>query len=296
MSYVKLHRTIVGHWVWQNAEYYRLWSLILMEANWKDSKALMGGDFVTIKRGDVLTSLKRLSELSGSSIQTVRTFLEYAERDGMIAKQATRFATHLTVCNYETYQEVQHGLQHASNTPATQQQHASNNIIEVLEGKNTHTHPAREAVPMVRPEPPTYEQAVTHAQTVGIPTATVVEWFNVRDRDEWTITTTEGKPKPIRKWQADLQQWHVRNQSQPKHHAPHRPTQPAHGERVGFDPEQAVERRTELQRALDRAFEGVDDTARHAAQRPALIATEARTHGPDRNGTTPPELHGRPGS
>jgi DNA-binding transcriptional regulator YhcF (GntR family) len=138
-SWIKLHRKILENWVFkQRPEYLKIWVYILIAANWKPSKALVNGQFVTIERGEMLTSYRSLAEGAGTTVQIVKTFLKYAENDGMISVKSNTAATRLKILNYEDLQGRENNDQHTPNTRLTHDQHTPNTIIrskEYKEGK-----------------------------------------------------------------------------------------------------------------------------------------------------------------
>lgn len=134
-SWIKLHRKLIDHWVYTRPEYLSIWIYILIRANWKDTKAIVGGQIRVIERGDVLTSIQALAEGSHTSVQTVRTFLKLAREDDMIQLVPNTAATHIKVLNYNRLQEVPTASQQASNTAPTSGQQAPNNIIRSKESK-----------------------------------------------------------------------------------------------------------------------------------------------------------------
>lgn len=123
-GWIKLHRSLLDHWVWQDPVALKLWTYLLFCANFDDRKRMVGGTITTVERGDVLTSLARIAKDTHLTVQNVRTLLRHFERDGMIAQKSTRKSTHLSICNYDSYQDSQHTNQHTPNTRLTyDQQH-----------------------------------------------------------------------------------------------------------------------------------------------------------------------------
>jgi len=101
----------------------------LFKVNFKDNdKVLFNGNFVKVKRGECLTSIRKLSKsLPNCSEMKLRTFLKLLQDAGTIELKVTQGVTHLIICNYDSYQTQQHSKQQADNTAVTQEQHSSNN-------------------------------------------------------------------------------------------------------------------------------------------------------------------------
>ena len=101
-GYILLHRKILN-WQWyKDANVFVLFIDLLLDANYEDSKV----GFLVIKRGQCLTSLKRMSERTGLSYREIRTSLSKLEKSGEIDKQATNRYTIITINNYNDYQDI----------------------------------------------------------------------------------------------------------------------------------------------------------------------------------------------
>jgi DNA-binding transcriptional regulator YhcF (GntR family) len=135
-TWIKLYRRLLDHWLFSSKpEYLKLWLFVILSANWKQSRAVVGGEVVTIERGEVLTSYRALAEKTGATVQQVKTFLKLCESDGMIAVKSNTAATRITVLNYKDLQGVDISEQHSNNTAATHDQHTTNTIIRSIELK-----------------------------------------------------------------------------------------------------------------------------------------------------------------
>lgn len=106
-GWIKLHREIKSNWIWQDKPFDRrsAWIDILLSANHKDNKFLLGSELVEVERGSFITSELKLMERWGWSKTKVRKFLELLENDKMITKIADRKKTTLTIVNYDIYQD-----------------------------------------------------------------------------------------------------------------------------------------------------------------------------------------------
>lgn len=123
-GWIKLHRQIKEHWIWQNPEYLKAWLTILIMVNHEEKKILIHGEVVVCSRGQSILSLSNWAKLFGGkwSIQRIRTFFNLLENDSMITSEGLRKTTRVTVCNYDTYQESQQ----TNNKQTTSKQQATN--------------------------------------------------------------------------------------------------------------------------------------------------------------------------
>ena len=124
-SWIKLSKEIV-YWEWfKDNNTFKLFIYCILKANWKDSKF----EGIEVKRGSFVTSLKKLSEETGLSIQNVRTSLKKLNSTQELTQQAHGKFTILSVKNYNLYQEANM----MSNTELTQGQHGTNTQVTTIE-------------------------------------------------------------------------------------------------------------------------------------------------------------------
>ncbi|MFO8067443.1 MAG: hypothetical protein R6U11_07670, partial [Bacteroidales bacterium] len=107
-GWIKLHRRIIDHWIWQDPEYLRMWIYLLLDVNHEDRKIVWNKEVVTVKRGEKITSLRKLSMEFNCSREKVRHFLKLLIKDGMCNTVNNTNYTHIKICNYDSYQVQQH--------------------------------------------------------------------------------------------------------------------------------------------------------------------------------------------
>ena len=106
-GWIKIHRDITKHWIFQDAEKFKWWMDLLLTASHEDNKFLVGDRLIEVKRGQQIISLSFLANRWNSSKKTVLRFLNLLESDGMCNRYTHQKVTILTICNYESYQEVE---------------------------------------------------------------------------------------------------------------------------------------------------------------------------------------------
>jgi len=129
-GWIKLHRDIKHHWVFQRDDYLKAWLFLILRANHKDNKTLFSDvlpEIIEIKRGDVVSSLQKLGYELKWSPSKVRRFLKKLQKDNMITIHNEKRWTHLSINNYDTYQDVRHG----DETPATRERIIGENNIRM---------------------------------------------------------------------------------------------------------------------------------------------------------------------
>ena len=122
-GWIKLHRKFLN-WEWRDTpEMVSLWVHILLEANHEDRK----WHGIIIGRGQIVTSLVKLSQLTGLSVRQIRTGLSRMEQTGEISKKTTNSYTLITISNYERYQVRDDDVRQTSDTRSTNERQTNDN-------------------------------------------------------------------------------------------------------------------------------------------------------------------------
>lgn len=122
-GYIKLYKKM-ENWQWyKESTTLHLFIDLLLDANFEESKI----GFQIIKRGQCLTSLKRMSLRTGLSYRQIRTCLDKLQKSGEIDKQSTNRYSIITINNYNDYQD--------SDKQKTNKRQTSDNIKEYKEYK-----------------------------------------------------------------------------------------------------------------------------------------------------------------
>ena len=163
-GYIDLHRKLRECWVWQNPLYLKAWIDILFSANYKDKKVMFDGKVVTVKRGQFITSQRKLGNSWGCNIKTVRRILEIMEDQEMVTLTTTGRGTLLTVINYDFYQlsgaqngtqtGTQDGTQMGTQTGTQDGTQTGHNIININNGNNVNNAIMEEGINDLPPLPP----------------------------------------------------------------------------------------------------------------------------------------------
>lgn len=103
-GWIKIHRSTIDHWIWQDAQKFHWWIELLFMANWEQKKVVVGNTIVTVERGQMVASNSFLMEKWGVCTHTVRNFLRLLEADGMITQTTYPKYNIITICNYDKYQ------------------------------------------------------------------------------------------------------------------------------------------------------------------------------------------------
>jgi len=107
-GWIKIHRKLAEHWLYQDSKFLHWWIDILLSANFEDKKVLIKGALYDCKRGQSVYSLDTWAKRWGTDKSKVRRFLSMLESDGMITLENISVSTRLTICKYECYQDERH--------------------------------------------------------------------------------------------------------------------------------------------------------------------------------------------
>lgn len=202
-GWICLHRCIQEHWIWQDANRFKWWVDLLLKANNKDAKVLIDGSLMDCKRGQFITSLGKLAEEWMVSRDTVRRFLDALESDTMIARKSTHKMTQITICNYDTYQDVPTSDNTTDRQLTQQQADTNNNVDSITTSSNTSTNSNREWGKKTQTKfiPPTLEEVIAHCKEKGY-SLNAEKFFNHYTTVGWMV----GRNK-MKNWKSALAKW-----------------------------------------------------------------------------------------
>lgn len=121
-GYIKLHRQIL-EWEWySNLPARVLFIHCLLKANWQDGE----WQGVPYKRGEFITSMRKLAAETGLSVQQVRNTLTNLQKTHEITQRSTPNYTVISIVRYDDYQ--------LDNTPTNKQ--TTHKPTTVKENKN----------------------------------------------------------------------------------------------------------------------------------------------------------------
>lgn len=114
-DWIKLHRKILKSAVMLSPEILKLWVICMLKANWKDGEAQWSAnsDPIKVKRGQFLTGRDALhKDYYGAyrgdkaCAKTVWRWLKKLEKQRKVVLENVQRCTLVTLCNYDTYQDV----------------------------------------------------------------------------------------------------------------------------------------------------------------------------------------------
>lgn len=103
-GWVKIERDIIDHWVFQDAEYFRAWMLILLMANHEEHTILIDKVPTKIPPGAFHSSLAILAQRLGWTKNRILRYTKMLEMDAMLRTKRTAHGTTFFVINWPKYQ------------------------------------------------------------------------------------------------------------------------------------------------------------------------------------------------
>ena len=124
-GWISLHRKILENPILNRSRVYsnfEAWIWLLLKANHKDNKFMLGSELVKVKKGSMITSQKKLCKQFRWGSTKLRNFLKVLQKDKMLLLETNTQSTQITICNYESYQDSQI----SNKTQTTHEQHTNN--------------------------------------------------------------------------------------------------------------------------------------------------------------------------
>lgn len=104
--WIKLYQGIVDSAVWSDPVRLKAWIDILFQANYKDKEWFQNGQVVKVKRGQFITSIRKLADSWNVSPNTARRILDQFADMHMIERDSgTGRYTLITVIKYRDFQD-----------------------------------------------------------------------------------------------------------------------------------------------------------------------------------------------
>ena len=105
-GWIRLHRSIAYHWIWNSSKHFQRWVDMLFMASWEKKTIIFNRKTVVLKRGQFVTSSRELQRRWGTNAKGVHMFLSTLVSDGMINCITNNIMTLITIVNYDKYQSV----------------------------------------------------------------------------------------------------------------------------------------------------------------------------------------------
>lgn len=207
-GWIKLPRSIINHWLWQDAERFKWWCDLLMLAAWEDRKTMHDAHVFVLTKGQMIASVSFLTERWGKSAPTIIKYLKLLEDEGMIKRTVLyRQTSIITICKYESYTEQD------DMTLYTQVDTKVNTIVDSIVYTNKENKESKEvkknSLTRVTParkvfQKPTIKEVEDYITERGYIFDASAFW-NFYESNGWKV----GK-NPMKNWKAACSTWNVK--------------------------------------------------------------------------------------
>ncbi len=110
-GWIKLHRKVQLHWIWEDDKLFKWWNIILLNVNHEESKFPVGDEVVVCKPGQSFRSIESWTSLFKCSKKTTVKFFKMLKNDGMIDTEilgkGNRRKHLLSVVSWVDYQQTE---------------------------------------------------------------------------------------------------------------------------------------------------------------------------------------------
>lgn len=134
-GWISLYRELLDNpIVCKDTHYFTIWIYLLLEATHKDQFKIFKGNKINVKRGQLITGRKKISQKFNIQESKVQRILKKFENEQMIEQQTSNKNRLITVINYDVYQVIeQQNEQRVNNnrTTSEQQLNTNNNVNNV---------------------------------------------------------------------------------------------------------------------------------------------------------------------
>lgn len=133
-GWIRLYRQIQKCSIWDSDEPYDMrsaWLYLILNANYKDGKVITKNKkLVSVERGQIFTSVRKLAEHWKWSNGKVLRFLSMLEQDKMLLIDKHTSGTLLTIVNYGLYQDCQDTHENTDGTLTEQTRNTDGTLTE----------------------------------------------------------------------------------------------------------------------------------------------------------------------
>jgi len=191
-GFITLDRTIL-QWRWYTVpSTAHLFVYLILRANHED-RDFMG---ITVHRGELISSLKHISEDTGLSINQVRTAIKHLISTSEITSTSTNRYTLISIVNYDLYQSVT--TNKSTNRSQTKHKQITNRSQQTTTNNNVTTKNHENNVCVT----PTLADAVAYFSERKRSEADAGKFYNYNQARGWKI----GKNK-IMDWHSAADMW-----------------------------------------------------------------------------------------
>jgi hypothetical protein len=201
VGWIKIHRQIQDHWLWaENSNRFKWWLDILINANYEPKDVIIGRQKIECGRGQSVRSLETWAQRWRTTKSTVTAFLKLLESCDMISTENMKVTTRITICNYDTYQELTNANDTADGTqiiPQTERRRNANDTQEKEDKKVKKDKKIRKEEIFY---PPTLDEVKEYFEEKGYTAPAAEKAWNYYDIGKWK----DSKGNQVKNWKQKM--------------------------------------------------------------------------------------------
>lgn len=200
-GWICLHRKILQNPICNKPDYFSLFITLLLLSNHQDNCIIVNNSKTLIKRGQLLTSRLKLSQITGIQESKIERILKYLKSEQQIEQQNLVIGRLITIINYDTYQISEQQNEHGMNSERTANEQRVNTI-----NNNNNVNNDNKSVRQPQFIPPTIEEITKYIRdnNYSVDPNTFLKYFT---ESNWM----DSNNKKVKNWKQKIITWNGRN-------------------------------------------------------------------------------------
>ena len=132
-----IHRQLLESSVFSNEKKLKIWIWMLLKASYKDRYVSIqigrGLSEVLVKRGSFIFGRYKAEEALCLDGSTIYKIIHWMETENMIKIESNSHYSIISICNYDSYQDIKQNIEQPSNNRVTTDEQPSNNRVTTEE-------------------------------------------------------------------------------------------------------------------------------------------------------------------
>ena len=215
------HRQLLDSSVFANEKKLKIWVWLLLKASYQKRivslKLGKGQTEITLNRGDLIFGRFTAEEHLCIDGSTIYKIIHWMESEGMIKIKSNSHYTIITICNYDSYQDIKDNF---DNKVTTNEQPSNNQVTTNEQPSNTYKKDNKDKKEKNIFIAPTLLEVETYFQEKGYSKDSANSMFNYYDCANWKDSKGNSvkswKQKALSVWFKDENKINISKQEKPK--------------------------------------------------------------------------------
>jgi len=195
-GWISVHRSMLDHHFWHGEKFTKgqAWIDLILNANHKENKVMIKGRLIVVARGEQIRSKVTLAKTWKWNERTVSKFLELLKSDGMITTKSTELTTHITICNYSTFQDINKNSAERNTQHTTEQSaEAVHSTVQTNNNDNNANNVNNDNKKPVPAKKKKQQEIVAIEYPINLNKEAWIEWIDHRKQSRLKKLTQKGE-------------------------------------------------------------------------------------------------------